>query len=135
MDHLTKQQQSFCDNTGLGGVLLALTCLFQHLYLMIPNWFSVTMVVVYLFAIISFVFLMRKSVAAPVLLLISTILIFLQEAIMILGMAYSLVLLLLLVYSIVIVVLIFTSSTKLQTNLKLHAAAKREEQQEWSGKI
>ena len=135
MDHLTKQQQSFCDNTGLGGVLLALTCLIQHLYLMIPGWLSITMMIVYLFSILSFVFLMRKSVVAPVLLLISTILIFLQEAVMILAMAYSLVLLLLLVYSIVIVMLVFTSSTGLQKNLRLLAAAKKEEQQEWSGKI
>jgi ABC-type multidrug transport system fused ATPase/permease subunit len=135
MDHLTKQQQSFCDNTGLGGILLALTCLFQHLYLMIPGWFAITMIVVYLFATISFVFLVRKSTAAPVLLLISVILIFLQEVVMILGMAYSLVLLLLLVYSIVIVMLVFTSSTGLQKNLRLRAAAKREEQEEWSGKI
>ncbi len=135
MDHLTRQQILFCDNTGLGGALLALTCLFQQLYLMIPNWFSISMAIVYLFAIISFMFLMRKSAAAPVLILISTILTFLQEAIMILAMNYSLVLLLLLVYSIVIVVLIYTSSTGLQKNLKQLAAAKRKEQQEWSGKI
>ena len=114
---------------------MALTCLFQHLYLMIPGWVSITMMIVYLFSIISFVFLVRKSVVAPTLLFISAVLIFLQEAIMILAMQYSLVLLLLLVYSVVIVTLLYTSSTGLQKNLRLHAAAKREEQQEWSGKI
>ena len=133
MDHLSKEQTSFCDNAGLAGVLIGLCCLIQFLVFMIPSWITITIVCVYILSIISFFLLARRSDKAPTLLLISSILLFLQEAFMILAGAYSLVLLIFLIYLIVIVVLIYISP--LPKVLKLQAAAIKAEKDEWNGKI
>ena len=133
MEHLTRQQISFCDNAGLAGILLGLCCLIQHLFFMIPGWITVTIILIYLLSIIGFFLLMKRSEKAPLLLLISGILLFIQEAFMILAGVYSLALLFFLIYVVVIVVLIYTSP--LPKKLKLQAAAIKAEREEWNGKV
>ena len=131
MASLTRQQESFCENAGLFGVLISLTCLAQHLLFMIPHWITFTIIPVYLLCIAGFVLLMKKSVTALRMLLTSSILIFLLEAFMILTLTFSLVLLMLMIYLIVIVALLYTGD--LQKQLKEKLIAEKEEAAKWNG--
>lgn len=134
MDHLSKQQENFCDNAGLAGVLISLTCLFQHFYFMIPGWVTYSIIIVYLSALAGFILLMRKSPSAFGVLLISGILILALESFMILAKTYSLVLLLLLIYTVIIIALMYTSA-ELQKNLRRRHIAKKADEAEWEGKL
>lgn len=128
---LTKQQESFCENAGLFGVMISVACLAQHLFFMIPGWVTFTIIGVYILCISGFALLMKKSVVAFRLLFISAILVFLLEAVMIYTLAFSLILFLLLVYVIVIVVLLFVGDTQKQLHKK--ALAEKEEAAKWDG--
>ena len=129
MDILTKKQESFCENTGLFGVLIAIACLIQHMYFMIPTWITFGMIPVYIVAITSFALLMKKTATASRLLFISTILVFLLEAYMIMSLAFSLVLLILLLYMVVVVTLLYMDEIELQ--LKKKNRAEKEEAAQW----
>ncbi|MEI9958565.1 MAG: hypothetical protein WDM90_20175 [Ferruginibacter sp.] len=76
MDILTKSEESFCENAGLGGLLLSLTCLIQHLFFMEPHWITYSIMGIYILPITGFVLLMKKKANAPSLILVSMILIF-----------------------------------------------------------
>ena len=131
MASLTRQQESFCENTGLFGVMMSVTCLGQHLFYMIPHWITFTIIAVYLLCIAGFVLLMKKSVVALRILFISSILIFLLEAFMLLTLTFSLVLLLLLIYLVIIVALLYTGDV--QKQLKEKMIAEKEEAAKWNG--
>jgi len=129
MDILTKKQESFCENTGLFGVMTAAACLIQHLCFMLPTIISFSIIPVYILSIIGFVLLMKKKVTAFPLLFISTILVFLLEAFMIISLAFSLVLLILLLYMVVIVTLLYMEEIAQQ--LKKKKIAEQEEAAQW----
>jgi predicted membrane protein len=129
MDILTKKQENFCENTGLFGVMTATACLLQHLFFMIPTWITFSIIPVYILSIIGFVLLMKKTAAAFRVLFISTILVFLLEAFMIISLAFSLVLLILLLYMVVIVTLLYMDEIAQQ--LKRKNFAEQEEAAQW----
>jgi predicted membrane protein len=131
MDVLTKQQESFCENMGLAGVMIAVATLIQHMIFMIPGWITIAIIPVYVLTITGFVLLMRKSVIAQRLLLISAILVLLVEAFMILSLAFSLMVFILFLYLIVIVALLY--SGEIQKQLKKKRLAEKEEQERWNG--
>jgi hypothetical protein len=131
MDSLTKQQESFCDNAGLFGVMMSIACLAQQVFFMSTHWIGFTFIAVYLLCIAGFVMLMKKSVSALRMLLISSVLTFLVEAYMLLALTFSLVLLLLLMYIIVIVVLLYMGD--IQKRLKQRLIAEKEEAAKWNG--
>jgi hypothetical protein len=131
MDVLTKQQESFCENMGLAGLMIAVTTLIQHMVFMIPGWITITIIPVYVLTITGFVLLMRKSVAALRLLFISAILVLLVEAFMIISLAFSLMVFILLLYLIVIVALLYSGET--QKQLKKKYLAEKEELEKWNG--
>jgi len=131
MASLTRQQESFCENAGLFGVMMSIACLAQHLFFMIPHWITFTIIAVYLLCIAGFVMLMKKSVVALRILFISSILVFLLEAFMLLTLTFSLVLLLLLIYLVIAVVLLYTDGV--QKKLKEKMIAEKEEAAKWDG--
>ena len=131
MEHLSKQQESFCENAGLFGMMISAACLIQHLMFMIPHWITFTIIVVYVLCIAGFVLLMKKALVAPRILFISVVLVFLLEALMILTLTFSLVLLILLVYLTVIVALLYTGEIPRQ--LKQKSIAEKEEEAKWNG--
>ncbi len=130
MEYLNKQQENFCENAGLVGVLISTTCLIQHLVFMMPHWISFTLVAIYIFCIISFVLLMKKQHTSPLLLLINSALIFIVEVLMIIELAFSPVIIILLIYVIVITVLLYMGTIPAQ--LKKRNIAAKEEDMLWS---
>ena len=83
MDHLTKEQEEFCENGGLAGVLISLACLIQFLFFMVPQWISFGIIGVYVLCITGCILLMKKSVIALRVLMASAILVFALEVLMI----------------------------------------------------
>lgn len=131
MDVLSKQQESFCENAGLFGVMVAAVCLLQHLAFMNPHWITFSIIPVYILSIVGYILLMRKSPSALLLLIISTVLVFLLEILLLLSLTFSLVLFLLLVYSAVIVILLLMGDT--QKQLKKKAQTEKEDAEKWNG--
>lgn len=130
MEFLTKQQESFCENGGLFGVMISITCLIQMMIVMNPHWIPFTIIGIYILCITAFVLLMKKSIHALRLLFISSILVFLMEGFMLLSNTFSLVLLILLIYLIVIVALLYSGTIPQQ--IKKKNIAVMEEEQQWS---
>lgn len=131
MDHLTKQQENFCETAGLFGVMIAVACLIQMAMVMIAHWIPFTIIGAYILCAAGFILLMKKSTAAFHILFISTIIIFLLEAFMIFSLTFSLVLLILLVYLLIIVALLYSGDIPKQ--LKKKKLAQKEEDAKWSG--
>jgi flagellar biosynthesis protein FlhB len=129
MEYLSKEQESFCENAGLFGALISLTCLVQHMVFMLPNWITYAIIGVYILSIVSFILLAKKNATAPLLLVISAVLILLLEVFMTLAVAFSLVLVLLLVYLVVIDAVLYIGGTAKQ--LKKRSTAIKEEAAHW----
>jgi hypothetical protein len=88
---LTDKNKDLCTYTGVFGILLSLTCLIQHFVVAIPHWVTFIITLVYLLTITSFSLLAVMKPAAPVLLIISSVLVFLTEAFLIISGLFSLV--------------------------------------------
>lgn len=127
---LSKQQEGFCENAGLFGVLISVACLVQHMVFMIPGWITYSIIAVYILCITGFILLMKKMPNAPLLLFISAVLILLLGVFMTLMLAFSLVLLLLLLYLIVICAVLYGGTTAVQ--LKKRSVALKEEAAKWN---
>jgi hypothetical protein len=133
MSKLTTKQQEFFAYTGTFGALLAITCLIQHLVIARDHWIAHTLTFIYIFSILDFILLALKKAFAPVLLITSTVLVLLAEAILITSFVFSLVVLILFVYSTVIVVLLYIE--QLPRKLKEQALAERMEAEMWKDRI
>lgn len=133
MTKLTNKQQEFFAYTGTFGALLAATCLIQHLVISRDHWIAHLLTLIYIYSILDFVLLALKKAFAPVLLITSTVLVLLAEALLITNFVFSLVVLLLFLYSTVIVVLLYIE--QLPQKLKEQALAEKIENQLWKGKI
>jgi membrane protein implicated in regulation of membrane protease activity len=88
---------------------------------------------VYLFALTSYILMIKRSVLAPRFVSISAILIFLVEAYLMLALTFSVVLLLLLVYSVVAVVVIYNSG--IIKKLQQKNLAEKQERDNWKNII
>jgi len=130
MEFITRQQESFCENAGLFGVMISITCLIQTMIFMLPHWFPFTIIAVYILSITGFILLMKKSAHAFRILFTCTILVFLMEAFMLISFTFSLVLVILLTYLIIIVTLLYTG--EFQGQLRKKNIAEREEEQKWN---
>lgn len=133
MDILNRKQENFCENAGIAGVLLSITCLIQHLVFMVPGWLTYSILIVYCMAIAGFVMLARKSHQAFWLLLAAAILLFIVTAFMILIKAFSLVVPLLLIYTVIIVAVL--SLNGIQPSLKEKWLHQKSEDEKWNGII
>ena len=130
MEFLTKQQESFCENAGLFGVMISITCLVQMVMMMTAHWIPFSVIGTYTICIAGFVLLMKKSTGALRLLTIGTILIFFMAALVLLSNIFSLLLFVLLAYLITIVTLMYTGQIPAQLKKKRMAAI--EEAQKWN---
>ena len=133
MDHLSEKDEAFLGNMGVGGVLLTSACFVQLVLIMESHWISFTIMAIYLIALASYIMMIKKSAIAPLMLLISAILIFLVEAYLILALTFSLLLLLLLIYSTVTVVLVYTSG--IIKKLQRRDLAEKQERDNWKNII
>lgn len=133
MDFLTKQQQQFCDNAGIAGLLLAITCLIQHLIFMVPNWITYTIIFVYAGAVAAYILLMKKNAYAFTCLIVCSIVLFVLETYMLVAFVFSLVVLLLLLYTAVIAAVMYGFG--LPERLKEYTALQNEEKKKWEGVI
>jgi hypothetical protein len=130
MEFLTKQQESFCENAGLFGVMIAITCMIQMMIVMVAHWIPFTVIGTYILCIAGFIMLMKKSAYAFRLLFISSIAIFIMAALVLLSNIFSLLLLILLAYLIVIITLLYMGPIPVQ--LKKRQLAVMEEEQKWN---
>lgn len=133
MTKLTNKQQEFFTYTGTFGVLLATTCLVQHLAVARDHWIAHTLMFIYIFSILGFIFLALKKAFAPLLLIISTFFVLIAEALLITSFVFSLVVLLLFLYSTVIVVLMYIE--QLPRKLKEQVLAEKMEADVWKDRI
>ena len=130
MEFLTKQQEGFCENAGLFGVMIAVTCIIQMMIVMVAHWIPFTVIGAYFLSIAGFIMLMKKSASAFRVLFISSITIFIMAALVLLSNIFSLLLLILLAYLIVIITLLYTGPIPLQ--LKKRQLAVMEEEKKWN---
>jgi len=133
MTKLTNKQQDFFTYTGTFGALLATTCLVQHMAITRDHWITYVITLIYIFSILGFVLLALKKVFAPLLLVISTILVLAAELILITNLVFSLVVLLLFLYTTVIVVSMYIE--QLPQKLKKQALAEKMEKEAWKDKL
>ena len=131
MEHLTESQENFCENAGIFGILISVTCLIQSFIFMPPHWITYIIIFCYLVSITGFVLLTRKSASALPVILTATILLFLLEALLLVLLTFSLVLLILLLYSIVTVVLMIVN--EIQKKLKEKMRFEKAEKEKWDG--
>jgi hypothetical protein len=110
---LTKGDEEFCAVAGVAGVVLAIACLFQNLYISPGHWITLVVTAIFLSSITAFILLVRKSTAAFLCVCISALLLFgymilLIVAIFVLQLLiFSWIFLILLVYNITIAIVIF----------------------------
>ena len=122
MQFLSKQQESFCENGSLFGVMISIACLIQMMIVMNSHWIPFTIISIYILCIASFILLMKKSVNALRFLFISGVLVFLMEGFMLVSNTFSLILLILLIYLIVIVALLFSGTIPRQIKKKKYCS-------------
>jgi hypothetical protein len=132
MEFLSPKEEDFCVTAGIAGVLLAITCLIQHLLLMLPHWITYSMVVGYLLSMAGYFLLARRSPHAFIVIIISSVWVMASAVLMLVSLVFSLVLILLLVYSVVTIVLM--AMNDLQKKIKSKALAEKMERESWKGK-
>ncbi|MFC4232980.1 hypothetical protein ACFOW1_13850 [Parasediminibacterium paludis] len=110
---LTKADEEFCAVAGVAGVVLAIACLFQNLYISPGHWITLVVTAIFLFSITAFVLLVRKSTAAFLCVCISALLLFSYLILLIIAifvlqlLIFSWIFMILLVYNITIAIVIF----------------------------
>ena len=132
-DVLTAKQQDLCNYTGLFGVLIALTCLIQHIAITRAHWITFMMVGIYLFIITAFVMIALQKVMAPILLIIAAVFSLIAELILIMNDVFSLAVVVLLIYTVVIVVVMYLEN--IPGLLKQKAVLLKAEEDLWKDKI
>lgn len=130
---LTSKEKSFCEYSGLFGILLTLTCLIQHFVVAIPGRITNPMIPAYFLAIASFLLLALLKSTSQVFLIISAVLSIVIEWRWMTSYSFSMVVLLLVIYHIVIIVILF--SEEIPRKLKAIEQAKKDEESLWRDKI
>jgi ABC-type uncharacterized transport system permease subunit len=133
LDPLTNTQLNICAYRGWFGVLLALTCLIQLMIVGPNHWMINVILVIYLVAGSSYLFLALQKHFAPILLIISLALVIIAELLWIFSFAISVIVLLLVVYNVVIVILVYVEQVPAQ--LRKRKQALDAEETNWDGKI
>jgi len=136
---LTKADEEFCAVTGVAGVVLAIACLFQNLYISPGHWITLVVTAIFLFSITAFTLLVRKSTKAFLCVCISALLLFgymilLIVAIFVLQLLiFSWIFLILLVYNITIAIVIFAKD--IPSKLVLRKQTLLAEEAYWNEKL
>ncbi|HWR32690.1 MAG TPA: hypothetical protein VN451_04165 [Chitinophagaceae bacterium] len=130
---LTNRQKNICEYGGIFGVLLSLTCLVQHIAVAIPGNITNPMIPGYLFAIAAFTLLGLQKSWSLILIIISAANAAFTEFQWIMHYSFSLVVLMLFIYHVIIIVGVYTE--QIPEALKRKQQMKKEEEDEWKGKI
>jgi hypothetical protein len=133
MQDLTNNQKDLCGYGGTFGAMIATTVLIQHLTHMGNHWLSYTIPITYAFVIVSFVLLAFQKPVAPILLIISSILALLAEAVLVINFVFSLVVFILMVYTITMTVVIYVQ--QLPKILKERALFIKADAEAWQERI
>lgn len=133
LNPLTKWQKNICEYGGLFGILISLTCLIQHMSVLIKTSITNSFIPCYLLAITAFSLLAAQIIFAPLLLIISG-----AYSIYIVyewtrHQASSAIVWLFLIYHILILVGIYTE--RIPKRLAQKQRAIKEEKKLWDGKI
>ncbi len=129
----TNRQQDICSFGGVIGLLLSLTCLVQLMIYGTSYWLVPVLMGIYIFTAIAFLLLVLQKPVAPLLLIISAVLLLLAELIWIRARSFSLVVLLLFLYCVLAVIFIYIE--QVPAALRQKQLALREEAEQWRGKI
>jgi hypothetical protein len=129
----TPAQQNTCAYTGTFGALIATTCVIQHLAITRDHWVTLLMLLFYLFSIVSFILLALQKRDAPILLIISAVLSFAAEIILLKSYVFSLIVLLLFLYTAIVLVVLYMD--KIPSRLRDKAMLASAEKAAWEGKI
>ena len=133
LNPLTNYQEDLCTYGGTFGALLSVTCFIQHLIFALSNWVTLSMNAAYIFIIVAFVLLAFQKSISPVLIIIGTVLSMIIESVWIHDFSFSLAVLFLFLYHGVILVLLFAEN--IPKKLKQKADLKRNDEEQWAGKI
>jgi hypothetical protein len=133
LNPLTNWQKNICEWGGLIGALLSLTCLIQHLAVVIPGKITNPMIPEYLLAIAAFILLGLQKAIAPVLIIISAVYAAIIEYLWMTHASFSLVVMLLFIYHIIILVALYTE--QIPQRLIQKRKAEKEEADSWADKI
>ena len=133
LDPLTYRQKNFCEYGGIFGVLLSLTCLIQHIAVVIPGKITNAMIPGHLFAIVAFTLLGLQKTYAIIFLIISGVYAAFSEYQWIKHYSFSLVVLLLFIYHILIIVAMYVE--QIPERLRQKRQVEKAEEDEWRGKI
>lgn len=133
LNPLTERQQNFCTYGGTFGVLIAVTCLIQHLVVAKPNWLTNTILFLYLFIALFFILLALQKSIAPYLLIVGAVFSMVIQYIWMKDLSFSLAVLLLFVYHVIMLVILYTEQVPYR--LKLKRRAEIDEERKWAGKL
>lgn len=133
LDPLSNSQLNICAYGGGSGVLIALTCFIQLMIVGQDGWKVAFLLSVYIIAGAGSLFLALQKNFAPLLLIISAVLVMIANFIWILSLAFSFVVLLLFIYSIVIVILVYAE--RIPSELRKRKLALDAEKAAWDDKI
>jgi hypothetical protein len=126
-------QQNTCAYTGTFGALIAATCVIQHLAITRDHWVTLMMLLFYVLSITSFILLALQKKESPALLIISAVLSFASEIILLKSYVFSLIVLLLFLYTAIIIVVLYMD--KIPARLRDKAMLANAEKATWEGKI
>lgn len=134
LNPLTERQQNFCTYGGTFGILIALTCLIQHMVVVVrSNWVTHTMIMFYVIIAVFFLLLALQKSFAPILLIIGAVFSLITQYIWMRELSFSLAVLLLFVYHIILLVALYTEQVPGQLLRKRRAEI--EEESKWAGKL
>jgi len=133
MSQLNQNQQDTCIYTGIFGAMLGATTLVQHVMITKQHWITFALLFIYLISIITFIMLATQKHYAPLLLIVSTALVFVAEAFLIISGLFSLIVLLLFTYSVVMIVILYVG--EYPQKLRGKEMARRAEELAWRERI
>ncbi|MET0394663.1 MAG: hypothetical protein ABW019_16075 [Chitinophagaceae bacterium] len=133
MKTLTTGDKNVCSYTGVFGILIAATCLFQNLLFFNPHSVTTALILIYLVAITAFSLLIAQHQAAPVLLIITTALLIVGLLLLLINAVVSMIVGVLFLYAVVITSVVYAEGFPAKFRQK--ALAERAERDLWKDKI
>ena len=133
MKTLTTGDKNVCSYTGVFGILIAATCLFQNLLFFNSHWVTTLLILIYLVAITAFSLLIAQHPAAPVLLIVTTALLIIGLLLLVVNGVVSMIVGVLFLYAVVITSVVYAEG--FPGKFRQKALAERAERDLWKDKI
>ena len=130
---LTKTEQDTCIYGGIFGIMLGCTCLIQLFVITRQHWISAALIIATILTMMAFLLLVLQKYYAPLTLVISGGVVLINNAVIILLGVVSLINIIYLAYIVAIITVLLMG--QYAQKLRAVALAKKEEENEWRGKI